>query len=126
MGKETKSVCADCFMKWNAKDVVSQGGVIGKCDYCGRQNVKVMSVCDVAIDLVINFCRQEDNNKENARQKGYIDGIQGGIFDSGLLWNEAFDLDRENGREDFIDSLTENKILQNDIKNCLFEEKESV
>ncbi len=126
MGEEKKSVCADCFVKQDAKSIIAQKGEIGKCDYCGNENVNVMRVCEVAKELAISFCRREEDNKENARQKGYLEGTRGGKFDSELLWNVSFDLDRESGREDFIDSLTENKILQNDVKNCLFDNKENV
>ena len=118
MGEETKLVCADCFVKQDAKDVVTQDGVIGKCDYCGQENVKVMSCSDFVEALYRKHYEKEMVLKEQYRKNGVLEMKKGGPFsDNQREWGELSELDNFDNMADYIETLTNKKNLHEDLIN---------
>ena len=118
MGEEKKSVCADCFVKQDAKSIIAQKGEIGKCDYCGNENVKVMSVDDIVNALYIEHFN-------NLKQNMNLPCDKGGEFVNSRVWySKGIDLDRYPISKRFVDSLTEIPELRTDLLLSLLYTKE--
>ena len=125
MDEETKLVCADCFVKQDAKDIVSKDGVIGKCDYCGQENVKVMKVGDIVHKLYMERYEKESDIIRSKSVKGGESYDQGGSWVNDQAWGPLSKIDRKKIGKQYVYSLTQNKELQIDLKSCLFGNKEA-